>query len=149
MVKECMIPDQIVDKILQMLKALEVNNLGTKEETCTKNGFQSPNILEFVGGSKIKSDIEKILDNDENIFHMHLIHYHGGGFQEPHNHARTEDSSFILYLNDSDGNTVFENLGEIQPKKGKLVYFSSDLVHYGKPSFQDKKICVGALKKVV
>jgi hypothetical protein len=81
------------------------------------------------------------------LFHIHLIEYFTNGHQSGHNHETTEDYSFILYLNDSDGNTVFEELGEIKPKKGRLIFFKSDLWHYGRPSTMNKKVAVGALKK--
>jgi len=145
--EEFIISNTVVDELLITLDLFKQNKISVSN-TCTKNGFQTDNILKYETPKEISELIMKEIGKDLNLFHMHLIEYYNEGEQLPHDHKDTEDYSFILYLNDSDGNTVFDNLGEISPKKGKLIFFKSDLMHFGKPSFQGKKIAVGALKSV-
>jgi hypothetical protein len=145
--EEFQISNGVVDDLLATLEIFKEKNLAEAAK-CTKKGFQTMNILNFKTPKEISRRILKEINKDLTLFHMHLIHYFSGGEQISHDHSATEDYSFILYLNDSDGNTVFENIGEITPKKGKLVFFKSDISHLGKPSFDQKKIAVGALKSV-
>tara|TARA_A100000172_G_C2946663_1_gene77587 strand:- start:45 stop:500 length:456 start_codon:yes stop_codon:yes gene_type:complete len=145
--EEFQISNGVVDDLLATLEIFKEKNLAEAAK-CTKKGFQTMNILNFETPKEISRRILKEINKDLILFHMHLIHYFSGGEQISHDHSATEDYSFILYLNDSDGNTVFENIGEITPKKGKLVFFKSDISHLGKPSFDQKKIAVGALKSV-
>ena len=145
--EEFNISNKVVDELLITLDLFKQNKISVAN-TCTKNGFQTDNILKYETPREIAQLIMKEIGKDLNLFHMHLIEYYNQGEQLPHNHKNTEDYSFVLYLNDSDGNTVFDNIGEISPKKGKLIFFKSNLMHSGKPSFQGKKIAVGALKSV-
>lgn len=145
--EEFKISNQVVNDLLITLELFKKNKISVSG-TCTKNGFQTDNILKYQAPKELSQLIMKEIGKDLDLFHMHLIEYYNQGEQLPHDHKDTEDYSFVLYLNDSDGNTVFDNIGEISPKKGKLVFFKSDLTHYGKPSFQGKKIAVGALKNV-
>lgn len=130
------------------------NNFSAKD-TCTRNGFQTPNLFDYklIEEKKINSlsqEIMKIFGKERSyLFHIHLIEYEKGGYQKAHDHKQTEDYSFILYLNDSDGNTVFDTIGvETVPEKGKIIFFSSDLWHWAKPSKRNKKIVVGAIKTI-
>ena len=84
------------------------------------------------------------------MFHLHFIDYDKGGYQKPHNHVKTEKYSFILYLNDSDGLTYFEEpINEkITPKKGKTLVFKSDVNHGAEASFKNKRVLVGAMDKI-
>ena len=143
--EEFQISDKIVDDLLITLELFKQRNISV-EGTCTKNGFQSLNILDYKGPKELSKLIMKEINKDLNLFHIHLIEYFHRGEQLAHNHEDTEDYSFILYLNDSDGNTVFDNIGEITPKRGKLVFFKSNIEHFGRPSLRNKKIAVGALK---
>lgn len=143
--EEFKISNQIVSDLLITLELFKKNNLSVPE-SCTVNGFQTNNILKYDAPKELSKLIMKEIGKNLNLFHIHLIEYFNHGEQLPHNHEPHEDYSFILYLNDSDGNTVFENIGEIKPSKGKLIFFKSNLMHWAKPSFQGKKIAVGALK---
>jgi hypothetical protein len=145
--EEFKISNQVVNDLLITLELFKKNKISVSG-TCTKNGFQTDNILKYQAPKELSQLIMKEIGKDLDLFHMHLIEYYNQGEQLPHDHKDTEDYSFVLYLNDSDGNTVFDNIGEISPKKGKLIFFKSDLTHFGKPSFQGKKIAVGALKNV-
>ena len=146
-VEEHKISDDLVEDLLSTLEILKDQGLDTSKGTCTINGFQTENILKYKTTQEVAHKIILQLKKDLNLFHIHLIEYHQAGAQTAHDHKQTEDYSFILYLNDSDGNTVIENYGEIAPEKGKLIFFDSDITHYGKPSMKGKKIAVGALKK--
>tara|TARA_R100001510_G_C7526378_1_gene119710 strand:- start:149 stop:616 length:468 start_codon:yes stop_codon:yes gene_type:complete len=145
-IEEYLIPTELVEKFLITLQNMKQQNISVECNTCTKNGFQTPNILLYERPKKLSELLMKEIRKNLNLFHMHLIEYDKNGEQLPHDHKKTEDYSFILYLNDSDGNTVFENIGEIEPKKGKLVFFESHLLHYARPSVRNKKVAVGALK---
>ena len=114
--------------------------------TTTENGFQSNNI-EHLFNMDLK---KKMLSNNDlykYIFHIHYIEYFNGGFQKEHDHKETEEWSFILYLNDAIGDTVFEN-NIISPEKGLLVLFDAKLKHSSKKSF-NKKVLVGSIKSKI
>ena len=146
MLEEFKAPEELVDKLLDTLLIFKRSNLRIPSDTCTINGFQTPNIFRYSFTKELKEQLSKLFNKDLNLFHVHLIEYVDNGEQLVHNHERTEDYSFVLYLNDADGNTVFENIGEVKPERGKLIFFKSDLMHYGKPSIKGKKVAVGALK---
>ena len=137
----------IIDEIIYIL---ENNNIvSVKEETCTVKGFQTNNIINL-----FKTDLlEKILPEEDfykKIFHLHYINYNLNGYQKEHNHIRTEKYSFILYLNNADGNTIFEEpiKKSISPELGKLIFFSSNIWHRSEISTNGKKVLVGAVDKV-
>ena len=122
------------------------------DRTCTNNGFQTPNSISSVPieiRNKIKDMFRSYLNNYEVNFivdHIHFIRYNIGGFQEEHTHEKTEHYSFILYLKDGDGDTVFKTKhGEIRekPEYGKLVLFPADILHWGEVSTQGKDVMVG------
>ena len=147
---EYKISDGIVNNYLEFLDIFKEAKYEATDVT-TRNGFQTKNILTYQSAKDLTKELLSEIGNITNgldCFHIHLIEYFKQGHQEAHNHKRTEDFSFILYLNDADGNTVFENIGEIGPKKGKLIYFKSDLMHWSKQSIRNKKIAVGALKTI-
>ena len=141
------VEDEIVDDFLTTLDLFKEKDLKV-ENTYTVNGFQSVNILALASTKELSSRLLKYIDKKLQLFHIHLIDYDEDGQQDSHDHKETEDYSFILYLNDSDGNTVFEDVCEVSPKKGKLVLFKSDVRHYGKPTNTNKKVAVGALKSI-
>jgi len=146
-IEEFKVSDKLVDMFIEKLNFFKNANLVCKDKTCTENGFQTENILNFTNSRELADELMRTINKNDNLFHIHLIEYFLDGHQNSHNHETTEDFSFILYLNDADGNTVFEKYGEIKPEKGKLIYFQSDIWHYGRPSTMNKKVAVGALKK--
>ena len=137
----------IIDEIIYIL---ENNNIvSVNEKTCTVGGFQSNNIINLFNADLLK----KILPEEnlyKKIFHLHYISYDLMGHQKTHNHIKTEKYSFILYLNDTDGNTIFEEpiKKSISPELGKLVFFSADIWHRAEISTNGKKILVGAVDKI-
>ena len=141
------VDDEIVNDFLTTLDLFKEKNLKS-EDTCTINGFQTVNILALKTTRYLSSRLLEYIDKKLQLFHVHLIDYDKNGQQDTHDHKDTEDYSFILYLNDSNGNTIFENVCEVTPKKGKLVLFKSDIKHYGKPTTTNKKVAVGALKSI-
>tara|TARA_R100001510_G_C7646824_1_gene204137 strand:+ start:1496 stop:1939 length:444 start_codon:yes stop_codon:yes gene_type:complete len=137
------IRSEIVDEIIETVHKHKSNFVDVSHSTATEKGFQSPNILTIFDINLIK----EMLDNQclyQDIFHIHYIEYSNGGFQKPHNHFKSEEYSFILYLNDAVGDTIFSHT-TITPKKGLLIIFDSSLEHSGKESI-NKKILVGAIK---
>ena len=137
------IKNKTVDKIVNLIEKKKINFIDESPATATVKGFQSKNI-ENIFDDTLK---KQMLDNQclyQDIFHIHYIEYFNQGYQEEHNHFNTEEYSFILYLNDSTGDTVFPHK-TIQPKKGLLVIFDSRFMHKGKKSL-NKKILVGAIK---
>jgi hypothetical protein len=145
--EEFQISDKLVNMFVEKLQIFKNANLSCKDQTFTENGFQTDNILNYEHSRELADKLLREINKNLDLFHIHLIEYFTNGHQSGHNHKTTEDYSFILYLNDSDGNTVFKELSEIKPQKGKLIFFKSDLWHYGRPSTMNKKVAVGALKK--
>ena len=144
---ETKIYNNIIDNINNIIDNNSIKDRIETNEHSTDNGFQTHNIIDLFSENLLK-EIMPINNLYKDIFHIHYISYNKGGFQKTHNHIRTEELSFILYLNDSDGNTVFSDiLKEVIPSKGKLIVFSSNLMHYSKPSYKNKKIIVGAIGK--
>ena len=136
--------------VKEIFNNINKNLILTNENTCTINGKQTTNIFPYFS-KKIINEILFFSDFNKKLFHLHFIDYDKGGYQKPHNHVKTEKYSFILYLNDSDGDTVFlidNKKVAVTPKKGKLVVFSSDIMHYALKSFKNKKILVGAIDKI-
>ena len=126
-------------------------NQAVEDKTCSMNAYQTPNILYF----NVFRDAAQLLlpyipyNLKLELFHIHLINYYNGGYQKAHDHKKTEDFSFILYLSDSnDGHTCFDKNIKIKPEKGKIIFFESDILHWAEANSGDKKLAVGALKKV-
>lgn len=142
------IDSSLTKNLIKVLKKLKSENKKVMEDTHTKDGFQTGNILEFKNNLQIKKDVEKMLLNKYNVFHIHLIDYNKGGYQERHNHAKTEDYSFIIYLNTAEkGETVFENIGKVKCEENKIIVFKSNIWHYGLPCSSRKLVAVGAMNK--
>ena len=141
--------DDLINELLDLLEywkartpILEIRNAKNK----TQNGYQTGNVLY----PTLHSKLVKELKLEEYSFDlMHLIEYFEGGYQDAHNHEEYEDKSFILYLNDSDGDTVFYRDNEVistKPKRGKLVVFDANIQHQGLESKLNKKVAVGGLQ---
>ncbi len=158
-INRCIIHKQLkekdTDKFIKLLEFYkkELPDLDqTKNNVHTKNGFHTGNILQFEKFKKYAKLIEPHIPYLQklDLFHIHLIHFYNKGYEGAHDHAKTEDFSFIAYLQDSeDGYTCLKinnNVIKIKPEKGKLIFFPSNIWHWGEPSSGNKKIAVGALK---
>lgn len=147
-----------VDKFLETLEYFKKYrpdlNVATTGEVCSVNAYHSGNIFNFKTCLELKKEVEHLIPYKEktDLFHIHLLHFFDKGYEKPHDHKKTEDYSFVAYLEDSeDGNTCFQMKDEvvkIKPEKGKIVFFPSDIWHWGEPSSGNKKLAVGALKIV-
>ena len=137
------IDKRVINKIVSIL---EKTTFSVDPDNCTVNGFQSENIMNIFSENLLKK-ILPFKDFYKKIFHIHYIKYYLNGYQERHNHIRTEKYSFILYLNDANGDTVFEEpvKKRISCELGKLLLFSSDIWHRGEMSSNEKRILVGAV----
>tara|TARA_R100001015_G_C4612436_1_gene167962 strand:+ start:957 stop:1418 length:462 start_codon:yes stop_codon:yes gene_type:complete len=142
----------VLKDIEETLKKLNRKKKDIAMVTCTKNGYQTKNIISLFKKSLIKRMV-KYKNFHEHVFHIHYIEYNEGGYQELHSHETTEDFSFIIYLNNSDGNTKFYEVlkGQppviVKPEEGKIVIFSSHFGHEASISNKNKKILVGAIFK--
>jgi len=140
------IPEKTITKIISILRKNTFEDVSNIH--CTENGFQTKNIVNLFD----KSLLKKILPIDDlykKIFWIHYIKYNQNGYQKEHNHQTTEKYSFILYLNNADGDTVFKEPinKRITPELGKLVFFNSSLMHRGEMSNRNKEVLVGAVDK--
>ncbi len=136
--------DKIVKEVLKTIKKYKGKNCSA--QTCTHNGFQSDNIRNLFKLELLK----KILPINElykKIIHIHYIKYERGGYQTQHLH-KPDDYSFILYLNDSDGDTVLKDPvnKSFTPTRGKIVVFNGKILHHAEPSFKGKLVLVGAMR---
>ena len=146
------IEKNISSSVIEEINRLITSNIfeDRSEKTCTHHGFQTPNIVNLFNENLLKR-ILPIKNYYKEVFHIHYISYLSGGYQEEHNHEKTEKYSFILYLNDSDGKNFFKTPinKKITPEEGKLIFFNSNIPHGGEKSFKGKKILVGAVTKHV
>tara|TARA_E500000305_G_C3850758_1_gene156022 strand:- start:4 stop:501 length:498 start_codon:yes stop_codon:yes gene_type:complete len=150
--------EETVNKFLETLEYFKLLrpdlNMATTGDVCSINAYHTGNIFKFKTCLELKKEIEPVIPYEEklDLFHIHLLHFFNKGFEKPHDHQKTEDYSFIAYLQDSeDGNTCFQMDDEvikIKPEKGKIVFFPSSIWHWGEPSSGNKKLAVGALKIV-
>ena len=138
----------------------DIKNYPPVCNTFTRNGFQSYNVISRIPNVVLQELCDKsqeylnlVVKNctyyESYIDYLHLIHYNTGGWQEGHTHNSLEDYSFILYLNNSDGDTVIyegKNTVRITPEYGKIVFFSSNYFHESSVCFNEKKVAVGSLR---
>ena len=145
------VADYVTDNLILKLDELKDKKERSYATTYTKNAFQTNNIM---NDASIEDILHKILSylpypNDYQYKWFHMIDYEQGGLQEAHDHARTEDYSYILYLSSCNhgGETCFMLNQEIQikPKKNTLIFFPSSILHWGKATIDHKKVAVGAL----
>lgn len=137
-----------VDKVLDIINKNSFPDVS--ENTCTYNGYQTGNIINFFSPSLVE-EILPLNNFSKKCFHFHYIEYFNGGHQKEHNHAKFENFSSILYLNDSDGDTVFGDPinKSITPEKGTIVVFDAKIIHRGEQSFKNKKILVGGIERKI
>tara|TARA_R110002124_G_scaffold65977_1_gene180233 strand:- start:474 stop:923 length:450 start_codon:yes stop_codon:yes gene_type:complete len=142
------IPDKTIDEINNLLNTINLKE--TLAPTMTVGGFQSQNIYNMFS-KKLLKKILPINGFYKKIYHIHYIKYNQDGYQKEHNHAHKEKYSFILYLNNSSGDTVFKEPinKRITPELGKLIFFKSDVFHRGEITNSTKKILVGGIAKDV
>ena len=147
MFKIMYIDKTVINKIVSLL---ENNTFPVDQDNCTVNGFQSKNIINIFSKNLLKK-ILPFKDFYKKIFHIHYIKYYLNGYQERHNHIKTEKYSFILYLNDAKGDTIFEEpiKKRISCEMGKLLYFSANIWHKAEMSPDEKKVLVGAVDRNV
>ena len=140
---------EVVNEAIEIIENNKKYFIDKSFETCTENGFQSQNIINIFSRKLLKKIIS-FNNFFKKTFHIHYIKYRNNGSQKRHNHAQTEKYSFILYLNNSDGATIFfEPVNKtIHPEKGKLIVFDSSIEHEAAPSFKEKQILVGAIEKI-
>jgi hypothetical protein len=148
------VDDYITDNLILKLDELKDKKDGISYNTIHtkhKNGFQTKNIM---NDASIEEILHKILSylpypNDYQYRWFHMIDYEQGGLQAAHDHARTENYSYVLYLTSCNhgGETCFKLDQEIQikPKKNTLIFFPSTILHWGKTTIDHKKVAVGAL----
>lgn len=146
--KEIYINKSVIEKIYLILNKLKYKD--NSKGTYTINGFQTPNIFKHFN-QKLLKEILPIEGFHKKIFHLHYIKYKENGFQHTHNHEKTEKYSFILYLNDSDGDTLFGKPinRRIMPEARKLIFFDSSILHRAEMSYKGKEILVGGVDKNV
>ena len=142
----------ITDRLNSILFDLEAKNEGLPpNSTCTINGFQTDNLCyEPYIQDELKKLLEYLPNRDLKYRWFHMINYKDHGYQDAHDHSKTEDYSYILYLTDCDkgGETIFINGEEslaIKPEKNKLVFFPANLWHKGNATIDNKKVAVRAL----
>jgi hypothetical protein len=142
---------------LERILALEKNSgNGFYSGTCTENGFQTNALHDNESYKSVLNALLFYVPDGHNFYYrwFHLIDYNKQGKQLKHNHARTEDCSFIVYLDtcEKGGETVFEVPSEplfvSKSIRGKLIFFPSHLNHWGEEVMDRKKVAVGALKLI-
>lgn len=146
--KQLQIEKETIDKIKFILSKHKFKDVSYNKYT--KNGFQTDNIVDLFSTNILKK-ILPIDDLYKKIFWIHYIKYNENGYQEEHDHNKTEKYSFILYLNNSDGDTIFKNPvnKRVIPELGKLIFFNSSILHSAEMSNKGKEILVGAVDKNV
>ena len=141
-----------LEDILQNEKS--VNN-GFLEGSATKNGFQTNSVHEKVEYQNILKNLLLAGSPELPEFYyrwFHLIDYKKGGWQEEHDHVKTEDYSFIVYLTtcSNGGKTYFRisdsSVFQSTPVSGKILFFPAHLRHWGEEVIDEKRVAVGALK---
>ena len=138
------IDEDTIDKVMEIVSRCNEGHISPS--CCTKKGFQTINIVDKFSNNILK----KIVPKDElykKIFHIHYIKYQEGGYQEEHLH-QPDEYSFILYLNNADGDTFLKEPinKKITPEKGKVIVFNAKILHYALPSYKQKQVLVGAIK---
>jgi len=157
------VSEEIVNYFIDFLDNYSNDDFIDTSNVCTLNGNQTPNVLSQIDPNivaQIKTNYLLPSINiikgwykleDIEIDSIHLIEYLNQGKQTIHNHENWEDYSWIIYLNDSDGDTIFYTFPkhiQISPKKGKIVIWKSYIDHEGLESLKNKKVVVGSIKEI-
>jgi hypothetical protein len=151
---EVVVPEKITKELLNYFDNIKNDSTKlVKELTYTVGGIQTGNLCYEENIQEQLYQILKIIgENNLRYRWFHMIDYNEkGGYQEIHNHERTEDYSYILYLTtcNNGGKTFFikkdNTTISIKPEKNKLVFFPSDIYHWAEETIDRKKIAVGAL----
>jgi hypothetical protein len=153
---ETQIEDRLVLELEKILESEKNNGNGFWSGSCTVNGFQTNTVHEDQNYKVVLDALLSYLPDGNNLYYrwFHLIDYDKFGKQEKHNHKKTEDYSFIVYLDtcEKGGETVFEVPSEFlfvsKSVRGKLLFFPSHLDHWGEEVMIRKKVAVGALKLI-
>jgi hypothetical protein len=145
--KEYLLSEKFIDEISNKLLKQKFKYIPDNSYS-TINGQQTQNIIALFS----KEELRQMIPFDEfydKIFHIHYITYDHGGYQTVHHHAETEKQSFILYLNNADGETCFlaPLFTTVKPQKGKVIIFDSRVQHFGAKAYKNKKLLVGAINK--
>jgi hypothetical protein len=150
---ETKVEEDIVCELERILNEEKV--AGRQFKKCvTVNGFQTNTMHDNETCKPILDTLLSYVPDGQNFYYIwfHLIDYDEQGKQLKHNHAATEDYSFIVYLTTckEGGKTFFEVPNEppfvSEPVRGKLLFFPSYLDHWGEEVIEHKKVAVGALK---
>lgn len=154
MIIETYIDEQITNRLETILDNLVDNRLCIPHNSSSsQEAHQTNNLCNY---GQLQPILVKIIQHIE--FHrpliyrwFHMISYEKSGYQLKHDHADTEDFSFILYLTSCEegGETAFEINNEkivhVKPEKNKLIFFPSHVTHWGQSTICKKKVAVGAL----
>lgn len=152
---ELSVPERELQFFLELLAVLY------REQICippsasaTVNGFQTPNLLQLTHPAVthhlelIRVRVAEQLPVACKLCWAHLIDYAPGGYQAPHDHAKSEDYSAVLYLDSGSAGTIFclngpRNVCTTVPQeKGKLCVFLSQLTHEARAVETAKKVLV-------
>ena len=127
--------DKIIEHILEHFNYLKFRTLNQKSVTTTvsANGYQTGNAITPFLKKELTPILEDLSKQETNFNYMHVVEYHAGDYQGLHDHSHSDKYSFILYLNDADGDTIFQyadnRIVRVTPEKGKIVVFNPDILH--------------------
>ena len=144
-----LIVDYFIDIFHEYKNSNKPNVVVESDGCCTKNGFQTQNIIGMVSDD-IKQQLFFGKFDDKELVSLHMIEYEKEGYQTPHTHEHTgEKFALILYLKTTDGATVLHGKDynvHVKPKKGTILFFDSTTVHSGEISNEGKMVLVGSIK---
>jgi len=147
------IPNDITDNLNKFLSEILISgNLLPKGSTDSMNASQTDNLCQNETINLYLDQILKLLKLDKTFYHrwFHMIDYDTFGSQNPHDHSKTEDYSYIIYLNTCKGGSTWflsdDKTIEVIPEKNKLILFKSNLFHWSSGVIDNKRVAVGALK---
>ena len=143
------VEDYIVDHILEHFNYLKFRTLNQTSVTCTvsKTGYQTGNAITPFLKKELTPILKELSQQETNFTYMHVVEYHAGDYQGLHDHSHSDKYSFILYLNDADGDTIFQyannRIVRIAPEKGKIVVFNADILHGSEPTTGLRLVAAG------